>query len=278
MDKYTGEYYGEEDMRIGVVQFGNGEIMEDGTIAKAKQIIGLTNDIKKVQKAIEGMEFLKGFTNMAQAFSLAEKVLLLGGRRKAQSAVMTLTDGKPSFLFQTHEKVMQLKDKHVKLFFAPVTEYKGEELKLMQAWASQPWETHLVHIPGLDPLAADGDVFAQKIIVNFCPEAISPSAMAIEEAEFGYMLVRENGSCGKRGELLSRDVTGAADCAALAQGAGVTAFSLGTRYARGKCFAESLKVTKEMVDGFQKDRANPPCSEGEWKKDGLYDFYVLEML
>merc|ERR1719498_760095 len=114
---------------------------------------------------------------------MVEKLLLLGGRRKAQSAVLTLTDGKPSFLFQTHEKVMQLKDKHVKLFFAPVTEFQGEELTLMKKWSSQPWETHVVHIPGLDPLAADGDLFAQKIIVEFCPEAISNTQMLMEEKE-----------------------------------------------------------------------------------------------
>merc|ERR1719261_1103298 len=91
----------------------------------ALEVQQLTNDIASVKKAVEGLAYLKGFTNMAQAFTAAEKMLLLGGRKKAQSAVLTLTDGKPSFLFQTHEKVMQLKDKHVKLFFAPIVEYRG---------------------------------------------------------------------------------------------------------------------------------------------------------
>merc|ERR1719440_239500 len=121
-------------MKIGVVQFGNGEIMEDGSIASAKDIISLTSDIAKVKAAIEGIEYMKGFTNMAQAFTAAGKMFLLGGRRKAQSAVMTITDGKPSFIFQTHEKVMQLKDKHTKLFFVPITEFVGEELTLMKKW------------------------------------------------------------------------------------------------------------------------------------------------
>merc|ERR1719159_1365248 len=100
---------------------------------------------------------------------------------------------------------------------------------------------------------------------------MSPSAMEVEEMEVGYMLVRENGSCGPRGEMLSKDVMGVADCAALAQGAGVTAFSLGVRYARGRCYAEGLKATKEMMAEFQKDRASPKCPEGDWKKDALYD-------
>merc|ERR1719353_2623843 len=134
-------YYGEDDMSIAVVQFGNGEILDDGSISSAKPIIPLTSEIAKVKAAIEGLEYMKGFTNMAQAFTEAEKYFLLGGRRKAQSAVMTITDGKPSFMFQTHEKVMQLKDKHIKLFFAPVIEFSDEELELMKEWASSPWET-----------------------------------------------------------------------------------------------------------------------------------------
>ena len=62
---------------------------------------------------------------------------------------MTLTDGKPSFLFLTYEMVKQLKDKAVKLFFAPVTAFKGNEMKLMKKWAGQQWMTNLVRIPGL---------------------------------------------------------------------------------------------------------------------------------
>merc|ERR1719198_1274360 len=156
---------------------------------------------------------------MAQAFTEAESVLLHGSRRMAQSAVLTLTDGKPSFKFMTHEKVMQLKDKHIKLFFAPVTDFEGDELSLMKEWASKPWETHLVHVPGVEALKADEEVFAQKMLVQFCPESVSLSAMHFEEVEVGYMLIRENGHCGTREELLSTDTGGAADCAALAEGA-----------------------------------------------------------
>merc|ERR1719502_2533878 len=142
----------------------------------------------EVKAAVAGLGFLKGFTNMAQAFTMAEKLFLLQGRKLAQSAVLTLTDGKPSFLFQTNEKVMQLKDKHTKLFFAPVTEFKGEEMKLMKKWASTPWETNLVRIPGLLALKADEPVFAQKALVKFCPEAFSPSSMMVEEKTQGYFL------------------------------------------------------------------------------------------
>ena len=62
--------------------------------------------------------------------------------------VMYHTDGKPSFLFRTNELVLQLKDKYVKLFFLPVTEFRGKELNLMEKWASRPWATKLVHVLG----------------------------------------------------------------------------------------------------------------------------------
>merc|ERR1740133_449329 len=110
---------------------------------------------------------------MAQAVGVAEKVFLLGGRKEAQSAVLTMTDGKPSFLFQTYEKVLQLKDKHVKLFFSPITEFAGEELALMKKWASSPWETNLVHVPGLSPLDPDQNVWSQKALTLFCPMSMS---------------------------------------------------------------------------------------------------------
>jgi len=275
VDKYKGEYYGYTDMQIGIVQFGNGEILKDGTVAGAKDILPLTSDIAKVKKAVQGLAHMKGFTNMAQAFTVAQKLLLLGGRKAAQSAVMTLTDGKPSFVFQTNEQVLQLKDKHTKLFFVPVTEFRGKELRLMRKWASRPWRTNLVRVPGLDALSADPVIFAQKCLVMFCPEAMSPSDMLVEESVEGFMLVRENGLCGKRGPLLSRKVTGAEECAALAMGAKLSAFSLGIRYARGRCYGQLVDITADMIQGFSKDRANPKCPDGKWRKARLYDFYAI---
>merc|ERR1719502_1586131 len=91
----------------------------------------------------------------------------------------------------------------------------------------------------------------------------------------GYMLIAENNHCGVRKQLLSSDANLAADCAALAQGAGVTAFSLGTHYARGRCYAEGLDVTDALVAEWEKDRVNPKCEGGEWVADDLFDFYAL---
>ena len=109
-----GMYYGYED-----------GIKSDRSVADAVDVIGLTSDMDKVKMAVESLSFLKGFTRMAHALTKAAKLFPFDGREMTQSAVLTLTDGKPSFLLQTAEKVVQLTDKHTKLIFASVTEFKA---------------------------------------------------------------------------------------------------------------------------------------------------------
>ena len=46
-------------------------------------IQALSKDLGKVKKGAEGLGNKQGFNNMAQAFALAEKMLPLGGHRKA---------------------------------------------------------------------------------------------------------------------------------------------------------------------------------------------------
>ena len=52
------------------------------------------------------------------------------------------------------EKVQHLKDKHVALFFTPLTEFEVDQLDLVKKWANSCWETNLVHDPGPAPLKA----------------------------------------------------------------------------------------------------------------------------
>jgi len=285
IDNYKGEYFGYEDMRIGVVRFGNGKIEADGTVSNAILVKELTNKMAEVKTAIEGMKYTPedkgadkknvGFTNMAQAFTLAEKLFLLNGRKQSQSAVMTITDGKPSFLFQTFEKVKQLKDKHVKLFFAPITSFKGDEMKLMKKWASSPWPTHLVHIPGIQPLQADEGIFVHRVLVKFCPEAISPSAMIAEEQAQGYLLVRQNGFCGNRFRWLGRHNRDVDQCAEKARQVGMPGFVVGIRWARGYCWASNMAVTKQEFKAIQENRIEPACATGWRGPYSIFDMYVL---
>merc|ERR1719191_566985 len=202
VSKYQSEYYGAGAMKVGLVEFGNGIIMEDGvTVSPAMNVHALTSNLGDVKGAIEGMVQKKGFTNMAQAFALAETMYTAAGRKGAQSALLVITDGKPSFQFQTNELVEQLDDKGVQRFFVVVSSDE-KTLDLMKKWASMPWETNLLHVPGLAPLDADRGLWAQKALTLFCPMAMSPQLTTTKETAGGFMHVRDGGYCGGRGNLL----------------------------------------------------------------------------
>lgn len=128
--KYQTEYFGASAMKVGVLQFGNGVILGDGrTVSPAINVQPLTSDLTLVKTGLENLPFKKGFTNMAQAFALAEVMYTGAGRKGAQSAILVITDGKPSFQFQTNELVQQLDDKNVQRYFLVVNENGGDDLK-----------------------------------------------------------------------------------------------------------------------------------------------------
>ena len=93
-----------------------------------------------VQAAIEGLQFKKGFTNMAQAFSMAEDMFIKGARKSAQQSVLLTSDGKPSFAFMTNEVVEQFDDKGIMHYFVVVNNQgpNSDVMKQMKVWASQP--------------------------------------------------------------------------------------------------------------------------------------------
>jgi len=277
LNKYQTEYFGSSAMKVGILQFGNGVILADGrTVSPAINVQPLTADLALVKTAVENLPFKKGFTNMAQAFALAEVMYTGAGRKGAQSALLVITDGKPSFQFQTNELVEQLDDKNVQRYFLVVNENGGDDLKKMQKWASSPWETNLVHVPGMDALSADATVWAQKATVMFCPMSFSPSGMAEKEQVQGFMLVKESGYCGERGALLSKDVQDSETCSYLAQGAGAQAFLLGVWFRRGYCYSSPMAVDEAQFSAWDAARIEPECSAADgWTNSKLFDFYAM---
>jgi hypothetical protein len=285
LSRYETEYFGDEAVKIGIVLFGNGVIMPDGkTVSPAILSQPLTFDLAAVEAAVDGLPFKKGFTNMAQAFSTAEVAFIQGSRRGAQSAVLMVTDGKPSFNFMTTEMVEQLEDKGIQRYFLVVSEESLNDApyKMMKEWASQPWETNLVHVTGgLSLLDADTDLWADKALVKFCPMAHSPSELMWEEASYGYAHVKDGGFCGEKldDNLLSDDAGDAEQCAALVAGAGGHSFMLGVKFARGKCYMGTMSVSLDQFHEWQANRKAPACNEGEgWKSSALFDFYAMEPL
>jgi uncharacterized protein YegL len=277
--RYKGEMYGKDMMQVGVILFGNGRVMDGGTIAPAINVLGLTADMASVKDAILGTQWQKGLTNMAQAFTLSATMLQQGGRPEAQSAVLVLSDGKYSFAFSTAQQVQKLKDSNVMIFMAPVADAKDESLQTIKKWASQPWPVNYERIPGLLALEHNTDMFAGKLVAKFCSESMSPSSMMQKESELGYMMIHEDGyphdSCGSwswYGKGYSLD-----DCMAQARADNRSSFAFGKgRYMLGGCYTEAIEVTPELWAAWSGERANPPCPNGGWVGNPYFDTYALE--
>jgi hypothetical protein len=282
--RYESMYYGAEDMKIGVVYFGNGQLeaQPDGTttIAEALFVQGLTSDLALVETKIREMSWLRGFTNMAQGLHMADTVLGQTGRPEAQSAVMVISDGQFSMEFQTAEKARELKDKSVQIFLVAITEVKGDELKTYRRFASRPVETNFVRIPGLSALKYNSDLFTGRIIAKFCPKAFSPSQQQQKEEEQEYMMIHERGypddSCGSwtwHGKGFTTD-----SCMAQALELDRLSFAygrFGTLMETG-CYSEAIEVTNEFWEINLGSRFNPPCPNGFWVANPYFNTFIIK--
>jgi len=280
--RYKAKYFGLDAVKMGVTLFGNGHLLTlpDGTtsITPAIQVQNLTFDHAIVRQKLAATTWQRGFTNMAQALNLADNMLTQGGRQEAQSAVLVLSDGKYSFRFQTREKARELKDKNVKVFMAPVTDFEGRELKALKRWASQPWETNYERIPGLAALQFNNEIFVQKFIVKFCPDSMSPSNQRQVEQERRYILVHENGwpseACAPW--FYENTVANMDECAMKARSRGLKAFSFGRKYAANRCYSEGITITQAFFASIEADRVDPPCPAGLWDYNPYYDTFAID--
>jgi len=286
LQRYKSKYYGQNQTRIGVVEFGNGVIESDGTISKAKLVTELTDTLSSVETAVANMVHLRGFTNLAQAFKLAQKLLVQRGRSEAQSAILTITDGKPSFMWETKQVAADLDEKGIMKYMLVVAEYPGSDAwEFMKLLATQPHETNTVRVPGWDALADGGGPFVQEALVKFCPAAHSPSHTLILEKQRGFMLVYEKGYCGGLGQTarhpngMPRRIHDPEECFRWTQGEGRTGFSLGRKYRTGRCSIELLKFTCANYQQWQNNPDAPECPtswHGGFHRSRYYDWYALE--
>jgi len=280
--KYEDRYYGQDAMKVGVVLFGNGEVMPDGTVASAIQVQELTTNIELVGTKIAAMQWQKGFTNLAQAFSMADTMLQQGGRSTAQSGVLVLFDGKYSFKFQTEQHAKKLKAEGVKIYMAPVMASKeAKEMATIKDWASQPWETNVEQIPGLQALEHNPELFTGKLVAKFCSDSMSPSVKLQVEDQSQYMLIRESGFPNKEcGEYIDAGVVTSMDeCANAARDKGRSAFAYGKgEYVKDHCFIEAIKIPAALFASLRDNRRDPPCPGGAWQDNPYYDVYAIKPL
>jgi len=281
LKRYQMQYFGQDAMKIGVLLFGNGIIMDDGkTVSPARLLTKLTSTMSEVETAVDGATWKQGFTNMAQAFSLAEDMFIKEQRENAQQSVLLVTDGRPSFAYMTNEMVEQLDDKGIMRYFLVINDAgpQSDVMQQMKRWASQPWETNLLHVQGLAMLEADEGLWVERALTMFCPMAYSPAQAYQQEVTFDFIHVKDSGWCGEKSTLLSMDKKNDAEkCAALASGAGAKAFVLGTWFRRGWCYVADVSCDEAQYNTWQNEKVNPVCNEdGGWKSSMLFDFYAMK--
>jgi len=277
--RYQGTYYGQEAMQVGVLLFGQGTLEPDGTIGPAEEISPLTTDIGSLKDKITALTWQKGFTNMAQAFNLASRMLREKGREDAQSAVMVLTDGKPSMKYVTNQKVEALKETNTMIYMAPIADFPSKNFDVLKSWASQPWETNYERIPGLLALSNNFDMFGMRLISKFCPNAFSPSRQEEKDETRGFMLIHEKGwpseSCGAY-TIMGSTYLSVEECGLAVKEQGVLAFAYehSGRWS-GTCYAEEVAVSLELWEKWSANATDPECPGGEWEYSPFADTYAI---
>merc|ERR1719310_227194 len=131
-----------EAVSVSVVQFGNGKLDDKRIVSDAKLVTPLKPDKTAVATAVDGMVWQKGFTNMAQAIMKSKDALaeVPQERKSAQAVVLVITDGRPSFHFQTELAVKSLRE-GARLMIAQVQRFRKEEnAARLKAYVSAPWE------------------------------------------------------------------------------------------------------------------------------------------
>lgn len=214
--KLKGEAYGAKAVRVSVVHFGNGHLV-DGVVSDAELVLPLESNMDAVATAIQGLTWQRGFTNMAQAIMKAHTTLKQSDRMDAHGVLLLITDGFPSFKRQTLSAVKELR-KSSSIVVAQVKSFPtSTDQLLMATYASSPKEANYLIIPGKKSLKADYAGHASKLLVKLCPRAESPSAIAAAAQAQGFQLMVENKMCAAIDQGVESAQASLADCAAFAQ-------------------------------------------------------------
>jgi uncharacterized protein YegL len=205
--KFKPMAYGHDAMRVSVVQFGNGRLDANKVVSDAKLVLLPTDDMNKASESIQNMTWQRGFTNVAQALLKAQNVLRSRSRPHANSVVMLLTDGRPTFKLQAASAVASLR-KTARLVVVQVQAFRKEDsVNTLKSYASIPWQTNYIHIPGKKALKGASDHYVTQVVAQLCPFAESPSATLAQDALRGYRKTRTGMSCKSESGIQTMKMT-----------------------------------------------------------------------
>eukprot|EP00747_Dinoflagellata_sp_TGD_P154132 gnl/TRDRNA2_/TRDRNA2_177468_c6_seq19.p1 gnl/TRDRNA2_/TRDRNA2_177468_c6~~gnl/TRDRNA2_/TRDRNA2_177468_c6_seq19.p1 ORF type:complete len:174 (-),score=35.22 gnl/TRDRNA2_/TRDRNA2_177468_c6_seq19:179-700(-) len=112
------------------------------------------------------------------------------------ASVLLISDGTPSFKFQTKKAVSELKAR-AKVTIVHVKSLPSKEsVELMKSYASQPWQSNYVQIPGKAALKSAYGSWVDQVIVEACPLAESPSMLDAAAQMDGFRKTFEFANCG----------------------------------------------------------------------------------
>jgi len=187
--------YGTDAVRVGVVLFGNGHLGDDDVVSDAHLVQPLDYDMEKARTAILGMKWQRGFTNFAQAVMRAKGMLSSSLRKDAQTISLFITDGKPSFKFQTEHAIAKLKETST-MMVAQVKSFPTEKDSiLMKEYVSKPAAVNYMLIPGKKALKKAYDHYVGELLVSMCSKAESPTLTQQAENLNGYGLKAQSHVC-----------------------------------------------------------------------------------
>jgi uncharacterized protein YegL len=182
--KLNATAYGNPAVRIGVVQFGNGHLKNDSTVTSALLVQEFSSDFAATKTAIKGMQFQKGFTNMAQGLMMAKDLLEKTARPNVDQTVLMITDGVPSFEYTTGQAAQKLRKSGNLVVVHVKSHPKPQDVALMKEYAK--FEGNYMRIPGKQKLKEDMATYASDAVVKMCPKAESPSLIEEEDNNRGF--------------------------------------------------------------------------------------------
>jgi len=251
LDRYENKAFGKRAMKVGVVQYGNGDINDDGSLKDSIEVSPLTNDLKSISKKIKDLKHQRKFSNLAQALVMAKDMLGQGTARKsAQSAVMLITDGSSNFSQQVEDAAKGLDQANVQLNIVVIRPSVDDDLKFMRRIATTPVSAHLMHIKGFSKLKSQMKRYVVNVVGKTCPLTESPKLRKKMQKKRGFELVHRkkdcpcwwhdlSTQCPYRGKRKGHRCSNANQCYAKAESEGVNHFVFAARgWYKGKCYAK----------------------------------------
>jgi len=212
-DRLVPEAWGNKGVKVAAVKYGNGfiETSETGgsdsySITSAKKIMmgekAWSWDYAELKTALESEEHARGFTNLAQAYLMAQTLFDLpaeveGARHDANiRKIIVLTDGSVSFKREAQDAfdTIDTKGTRVNMVIFGGETY-DEEINQM---VTRPHHQSIMHrAKGFDELTGDATraLVASEILTSFCPATDSPKKRATMDLMRGFQLWKENQTC-----------------------------------------------------------------------------------